>query len=127
MRALVLMLLLFGCAAPEPYAASREQVDLARDLAGRVAGRAETCVGAAPSQSLQIVDPATLVYRTGSTIWVNRLRSPCPGLRPFDTLIVEVRSARYCSGDQVRGLTPGMTIPGPICPLGDFIPYRLPR
>jgi hypothetical protein len=127
MRASFLALLLFGCAATAPHGVSREQSDLSSDLAGRSAGQPQICVSTVRSQNLRIVDPQTLVYGHGRTIWVNRLRDPCPGLRPFDTLIVEVRGAQYCRGDLVRGLTPGTTIPGPMCPLGDFIPYRLPR
>ena len=127
MRILIVALLLSGCAAAELGMPSREQADLSRELAGRVAGRAESCVSAGSSQSLQIVDASTLVYRSGDTIWLNRLRAACPGLRPFDTLIIEVRGSQYCKGDQVRSLLPGTTIPGPVCPLGDFTPYRLPR
>jgi len=127
MRAFFLPLLLFGCAATVPHGSSREQSDLAGELAGRSAGQPQACVSTVRSQNLRIVDPQTLVYGTGRTIWVNRLRSPCAGLRPFDTLIVELRGAQYCRGDLVRGLTPGTTIPGPMCPLGDFVPYRLPR
>lgn len=127
MRALLLPLLIIGCAAPGPQSASREQLDFARDLTGRVAGRPQSCISSFSSQSLRIVDSATLAYDSGRTIWVNRLGAPCPGLRPLDTLIVEVHGGQYCRGDLVRGMTPGTSIPGAMCPLGDFVPYRLPR
>ena len=126
MRLLLLALLLAGCAAPGAYD-TRAQADLARDLAGRVAGPAQRCVSSYPAQSLRIVDSSTIVYESGRTLWVNRLDAPCPGLRPLETVIVEVRGAQYCRGDLVRGLPPGSNIAGPRCPLGDFIPFRVPR
>jgi hypothetical protein len=55
---------------------------------------------------------------------VSRLRAECPGLQPLDTLIVEVHGGRYCRNDQFRAVETGASIPGPICLLGDFVPYR---
>lgn len=53
--------------------------------------------------------------------WVSRFRGgDCPGLAPFATLIVEVQGGQYCSGDRVRALRPGESIPGPACLLGPF-------
>lgn len=124
MRFLPLLFALAGCAA----VGQREDdgAELARQLAGRVAGEPQNCVSISQSGPLEIVDRQTIAYRVGSTIYVNRLRSECPGLRPLNTLIVETHGSRYCRGDRVRTLEPGVSIPGPICPLGDFVPYRLP-
>jgi hypothetical protein len=127
MRLLPLLILLGGCAASGTQSESREQRDLTEELAGRTAGRPERCIPANQGQALRIVDRRTLVYRQGSTIWVNRLDAPCSGLRPLSTLIVDVHGSQYCSGDRVRGLEPGSGIAGPSCPLRDFVPYRKPR
>jgi hypothetical protein len=127
MRAILLAFLVVGCTAPGPLSSASSQADLAAELDGRVAGAPESCVSTSASQGLRVVDSRTLVHHSGRTVWVNRLAGDCPGLRPLDTVIVEVRGAQYCRGDRVRGLSPGTTIPGPVCPLGDFIPYRLPR
>ena len=124
MRLLILALALSGCAAIGPGPETREQQAFARELQGRVAGAPETCVSAIQNQPLRIVDRRTVAYERGGTIWVNRLASECPGLRPFNTLIVEVHGSQYCRGDHVRALEPGTSIPGPICILGDFVPYR---
>ena len=126
MRALLPALALAGCAASNDFPDMRQRAELATMLAGRSAGPAQQCVSAFPTQSLQVVDSTTIVYGSGRTLWVNRLAGPCPGLRPNETVIVEVHGSQYCRGDFVRGLTPGSTIPGPLCPLGDFTPYRLP-
>ncbi len=124
MRALLLLLALSGCAATGGEPGSREADAFARELAGRTAGEPETCVNAIQNQPLRIVDRRTIAYERGDTIWVNWLDRDCPGLRPLNTLIVEVHGSQYCRGDHVRGLEPGTSIPGPICILRDFVPYR---
>ena len=127
MRAFLPFLFLIGCATPGLDPAEQERSALAAELSGRVAGRAQSCVSTYPAESLRIVDSATLVYGAGGTVWVNRLAGSCPGLRPNDTIIVEVHGSQYCKGDLFRTVTPGSSIPGPMCPLGDFVPYRKPR
>ena len=125
MRSLVLLLLVAACAAPDPRA-DKDNADFQRELAGRVAGAPENCIPTSQGQSLDIVDSRTLSHRDGRTLWVNRLESECPGLRPMDTLIVEVQGSQYCRGDHVRSVPFGGGIPGPVCILGQFTPYRMP-
>jgi hypothetical protein len=97
---------------------------LATRLAGRTAGPPQSCVLTRPDFSLHAVDPTTITYGSGSTIYVNRL-GPCPGLRELSTIIVtSASSGQYCRGDRIRANEPGSIIPGPTCNLGDWIPYR---
>jgi hypothetical protein len=124
MRLLPLLLILAACAAPRADGPTREQEELSRELAGREAGAAQNCISATQSSSLNIVDNSTLSYRQGDTIWVNRLAAPCPGMRPLDTLVVELHGSEYCRNDRIRPLQTGSRIPGPTCFLGDFVPYR---
>jgi hypothetical protein len=126
MRPLILLLLIAGCAAPDPRGTD-EAAELQRDLAARTAGSPQSCIPTSQGRSLRIVDGRTLAYDEGRTLWVNRLESECPGLRPMDTLIVETRGSQYCRGDHIRSVAYGGGIPGPICILGDFTPYRLAR
>jgi hypothetical protein len=122
MRVWVLALALTGCAAGNGV---RDGGDaLTRDLANRVAGKAETCIPAGTGQILSVIDRRTLTHERGGTIWVNRLEADCPGLRSEATLVVETQGARYCRGDRIRAIEPGIGIPGPICILRDFTPYR---
>lgn len=116
------LLLISGCAMTDRR--DEGQAELAAELAGRVAGEPRDCVSGSPSDGLRVIDERTLAYRQGRTLWVNRLRDACPGLDRYSTLIVEVQGDRYCRGDRVRELEPGSSIPGPICILGDFVPYR---
>jgi hypothetical protein len=124
--ALPVLLALSACAAQgDPD--FREKEAFSRELEGRVAGETESCLPVRQSEGLNIVDRRTIVRRDGRTLWVNRLDSDCPGLRPFNTLIVETHGGQYCRGDLVRGLEPGTSIPGPSCPLRDWVPYRTPK
>jgi hypothetical protein len=124
MRVLLISFALAGCAALGQK--EDDGAELARQLAGRSAGAAQRCAPITQAAPLEIVDRQTLAYRVGSTIYVNRLANGCPGLRPFNTLVIETQGSQYCRGDWVRSVEPGASIPGPICPLGDFVPYRLP-
>jgi hypothetical protein len=101
--------------------------DFAQVTAGRVAGPAETCITSNPAENLHVIDPQTVAYGYGRTIYINRLQAACPALSQFNTLIVEGGTGgQYCRGDRVRGLEPGAIIPGPSCNLGDWVPYRQP-
>lgn len=113
------LLLLAACAT-----GSAREADLSRELAGRSAGAPQNCVPASAGDSLVARDSRTLVYRRGDTLWVNRLAAACPGLNPMSTLIVDLHGSQYCRGDPVRAVEPGQSIPGPICVLGGFTPWR---
>ena len=123
MRALLLVLALGSCVAAGSME-ERESKALGRDLAERVAGEPERCVPRIQAAGLNAVDRRTLVYDTPGTLWVNRLRADCPGLRPDSTLVIETAGDQYCRNDRIRALDPGGLIPGPICLLGDFTPHR---
>jgi hypothetical protein len=125
---LTILLLLAACTAPDPHGDSAQR-DLAAELAGRTAGPPQDCVQTLPATNLRIVDERTVTYRDGPTIYVNHLIAECPGLRPMDTLIIqENEGGRYCRGDHFRSVPfGGSAVPGPICGLGSFIPYRRPR
>src|SRR5215213_10130845 len=125
MRLLLLSLALAGCAAGATGWEEREQAALDRDLTSRTAGEPQSCLSSSSSRSLQATGTGLFVYREGSTIWVNRPLHECRNFRPTSTLIVEMRGgSQYCRGDQVRALEAGGSIPGPLCVLGDFTPYR---
>jgi hypothetical protein len=123
--AMIAALVLAGAA---PAAHDRAQDDLARILAGRVAEPPLDCVSIEQTSSLRPVDAQTLSVDRGATLYVNRLAAPCPGLEPTATLIVETQGSRYCRGDHFRTRPfGGSAVPGPICFLGDFVPYRRAR
>jgi hypothetical protein len=99
----------------------------AEETAGRTAGAAQTCISAFPSQNLRVLDPQTIAYGYGNTIYINRLPGACPALSQFNTIIVDAADGnQYCRGNRIRGREPGAIIAGPTCNLGDWIPYRKP-
>ena len=126
MRALLLPLIAIaaaGCAASGTQSESRDQRELARELADRTPGEAKRCIPSRQNEALTIVDARTVVLRSGPTVWVNRLDGPCPGLRPMNTLLIEAHGSQYCRGDRIRGVEPGAIIGGPVCTLRDWTPY----
>lgn len=100
--------------------------ELADVIGDRVAQAPVDCVSTSLLGNARIIDKQTIVYRRTGTIYVNRLRSECPGLDPYTTLITEVKGGQLCRMDLVSTLDPGSTIPGPKCQLGQFTPYKLP-
>ncbi len=126
MRALIFIsaaaLAVTGCARPaEPSGAG-----LARELAGHVAGPAQSCVTTFPAENLRVIDASTLAYGNGRTIYVNHLAAPCPALEPLNTVIVRAGlPGQYCRGDRVQGREPGAIIAGPQCILQNWIPYKM--
>ena len=109
-----------GC-APQP---APDTSGLARELAGYTPGQPQSCIGTFANQNLRVIDPQTIAYGNGRTIYVNKLQAPCPAVDQLNTLIVEAQVGQYCRGDRVRGLEPGGIIPGPSCVLQDWVPYR---
>jgi hypothetical protein len=120
---LMLALALGGCAAAGSVE-NRESAALERQLAERVAGEPDRCVPRIGATALHAVDRQTVVYDTPGTLWVNRLRGGCPGLRPDAAIVIETSGDSYCRNDRFRTIEVGSSIPGPTCLLGDFTPYR---
>jgi len=113
-----------GCTRP---VAPNQDAAFAHELAGRVAGAPQGCVGTMQGQNLRVIDGQTLAYDQGATIWVNKLGASCPAIEPLNMVIVEPQmGSQYCRGDHIRGLEPGGIIPGPTCFLGEWTPYRRP-
>ena len=116
----MLLCIAAGCAPAAPPS----NVAPSAELAGRIAGAPQNCVPVRAGASLRVIDSDTIIYGTGRTVWLNELPSECPGLRPLDPLIVEPTSgSQYCRGDRIREFEPVTRVPGPVCVLGDFVPY----
>jgi hypothetical protein len=114
-------LVLADCAQP----AVSPRGELTKQLATRTAGPPQACVLAQSDRNLVATDPATIVYDTGSAIYVNRLAGSCPGLRELSTIVVlSSAGGQYCRGDRFRAREQGSTVPEPACLLGEWVPYR---
>jgi hypothetical protein len=119
---LVLALLAASCAAPSPR--ERDALALDRELAGLTPGAPNDCAGGGVNDRLVVAAPGVLELREGRTLWISRLDAACAYIDPTDTLIVDAHGSRYCRGDRVRGVEPGVSIPGPSCLVEAFTPYR---
>ena len=125
MRAVLFPLLLLGACAVDRPSDTSDGDSLASVIGDRVAGAPQRCITPQPSDPARIVDDRTIVYGRVGTIYVNRLDHACPGLRPLATVIVERTGGQLCRNDHIRTIETGASIPGPVCFLGDFTPYRL--
>jgi hypothetical protein len=122
----MIALLLTGCTSADLHRSDR--ADLAAQLAGRTAGPPQDCVSIEPTANLRPVDPQTVTVERGDTLYVNHLGGACGNLEPTDALIVEVHGSQYCRGDHFRSQPfGGGAVPGAVCLLGQFVPYRRPR
>jgi hypothetical protein len=124
-------LALAGCSygdaesAPAPIR-EKEAKLLEKELAGKVAGEPQNCISTLGNDNLIRISDDMLLYRqSGRLVYQNKLRSSCPGLaRDTDVLVTETFGGQLCRGDIVRLVDRTSGIPGPVCSLGEFVPYR---
>lgn len=121
-----LFLIAAAVAANACSPAASPGVGLAQETAGRIAGPAHSCISSDAGQGLRVLDAQTLAYGWGRTLYINHLDPGCPGISSTSTLLVDRLGPQYCRGDRVQGLEAGASIPGPMCVLGDWVPYRKP-
>jgi hypothetical protein len=128
--ALILVpLLLASCGEMEskPAPLTAEQTErLDRELGGKVAGAPQNCISDFNANDLVRVSDDILLYRVSrNLVYKNNLRSSCPGLARDNGIIVsEQFGGQKCRGDLLRLVDRVSGIPGPVCSLGEFVPYR---
>ncbi len=110
-----------------PAVAAREKLTgeqkLAKLLEGREAGRPVSCISQYHSVDTEIIDKTAIVYKSGSTIYVNRPRYP-ESLDDDDIMVTELHGNQLCNLDIVRlHDRTGFWYKG-FAGLGDFVPYR---
>ncbi len=113
--------------APAPIREKEAKI-LEKELAGKVAGAPLNCISTLGQNNLIRISDDMLLYRhSGRLVYQNKLRSTCPGLaRDSDVLVTETYGGQLCRGDLVRLVDRTSGIPGPVCSLGEFVPYRKP-
>ncbi|WP_420606932.1 DUF6491 family protein [Novosphingopyxis sp.] len=106
-----------------------QSTKLAALIDGKVARKSINCLppGLSSASNIRISDDV-LVYRQGrGTVYVNNLRSSCPGLaRDWDIIVTEKLQSTSCSGDIIRLIDRTSGIYGGSCVLGEFTPYARP-
>ncbi len=120
----LLPLVLAGSVAARPV--SGEEA-LTRELAGRAAGEPVDCIDLTRTTSSRMIPGTAIVYRVGSTLYVNRPRSGADSLNRWDMMVVTLPQSRLCRIDTVRIVDPHSGAMTGIVFLGDFVPYRRVR
>lgn len=111
--------------APEPRSAKAE-TQLAKALAGKVAGPPVDCLPARRTNDMSVIDDNTILFREGrKLVYRNDPPGGCsPMSRSGYALLTRSPTSQMCRGDIVNvvDLTSKITVGS--CALGDFIPYR---
>ena len=117
---LLFALLAGSCALP-----TADRSAAGGDLAGRTPGDPRQCISLSQTETLRTsdVDPHSLIYGSGGTLWVNRIGQCAFGSN--DLLVTEPMGSYLCRGDLVRSFDRTSHVPGRSCVLGDFVPYHL--
>jgi hypothetical protein len=114
---------------PPQQRSLRAAQELDRYLAGRVAGRPQSCLPTYRSQDMVVIDENTILFREGSNrIWRTEMLGGCSGLgTPGRALVTrQFGSGQLCRGEiaQVVDTTAGFYSGS--CSFGDFVPYTGP-
>ena len=113
-----------------PYTDTRGAAELARQLAGKVAGPPLHCLSRHSTNDQQVIDRDTILYRDGRTVYVQNTQGSCyPNGSGFGYALVlrKYGTTDTCRGDIAQVIsTSGGTFAGS-CSFGDFIPYRPAR
>ena len=123
---------LAGCgtmAPPEPRTAKQE-IQLRKALAGKVAGKPVDCLPSFSQSNMEVVDDNTILFHDGrNRVFVQSPRGGCSPLGSGGyTLVTTLRgSSSLCRGDisRVVDLSAGMTAGS--CSMDSFIPYVKPK
>ncbi|GAO80445.1 MULTISPECIES: hypothetical protein [unclassified Sphingopyxis] len=127
MRHLIPTLFVAAALAAVP-ATAREKLapedQLAKLLEGRVAGKPQNCIPLSTTQSSQIIDKTAIVYRVGSTLWVNRPKGGAESLDDDDILVLKTSGSQLCSIDTLELHDRTSHMYSGFVSLGEFVPYR---
>ncbi|TXC72473.1 hypothetical protein FSB78_17090 [Sphingomonas ginsenosidivorax] len=115
--------------ATPALAARRDTPDaqLAKLLAGRVAGTPVNCITLSGSQSSQVIPGKAIVYRTGARLYVNTPRSGADSLGNDDILVTRTIGSQLCSIDTVNLIDRGSRFQRGFVILGPFVPWDRPK
>ncbi|MBU0822865.1 MAG: hypothetical protein KKA44_13760 [Alphaproteobacteria bacterium] len=97
---------------------------LAKLLEGRVAGEPQNCIRLASARGSEVVDGTAIVYRIGSTLWVNRPEGGAESLDDDDILVTRLSTGQLCSIDTVELRDRSSHMYSGFVSLGKFVPYR---
>jgi hypothetical protein len=124
---------LAGCTASNAEQGQRSlksQQTLDRYLAGRVAGKPQSCLPYFRSDDMIVVDEHTILFRDGpNRVWRNDPLGGCSSLgRPGTALVTRsVGGTGLCRGEIANVVDTANRFVVGSCSLGDFVPYSGPE
>jgi len=129
MRAITCLIgaMLISAALPAQAAKVDQEARLSKALTGRVPGKSVTCIPLHRIQSTQIFDRTAILYKVGTTYYVNRPASGANFLHRDDVMVTDTRSPNLCNVDIVRLLDQGTRMESGSIGLGEFVPYTKPK
>jgi hypothetical protein len=97
---------------------------LAKMLEGREAGKPVNCIPYSQTQNATVIDKTAIVYRVGSTLYVNRPTN-ADRLDDDDVMVTKLSTSQLCNLDtvQLHDRNAGFMWNG-FVGLKDFVPYR---
>jgi hypothetical protein len=116
-----------GSAVSEPRT-PRAEIELQKELVGKVAGAPVKCLPSYRSNDMTIIDDNTILFRDGR----NRVyrNDPLGGCSPMGnggyTLVTRSLSGQMCRGDIVQVVDLRSRMTAGSCSLSDFVPYQVP-
>lgn len=129
MRPLIAAIFAAAAIAALPTAAYAKErltgeTKLAKLLEGRVAGEPQDCIRLASARGSEVIDGTAIVYRIGSTLWVNRPEGGAESLDDDDILVTRLSTGQLCSIDTVELRDRSSRMYSGFVSLGKFVPYR---
>lgn len=132
MRALITaaslaMLALPGAAMASDQVYPKGEAKLAKMLEGRVAGKPVKCLSTTSMRDSTVIDKTAIVYRSGSTLYVNRPQAGASSLGGDDILLTKLTGSQLCSIDKIDLIDRGSKMWSGFVSLGEFVPYERVR
>lgn len=100
------------------------EAELARAIAGRVAGPPVDCIDLHRVTSSHIIPGTAIVYDAGGVVYVNRPRAGAESMDQWDIMVNRLYSSSLCSIDTVQLIDQGSRMYSGTVFLGEFVPYR---
>jgi len=122
----VLLIAATGASAASSKASIKAEAELAKALAGRVAGPPVNCIQLQQIRSSRIYDGTAIVYEVGRVLYVNR-PTGATFLDRDDILVTNTYSSQLCSIDSVRLVDRTSAFPSGSVGLTKFVPYTKPK
>jgi len=122
--AIVIMLVVSGCAGTASRLAIAADAELAQLLNNRIAGKPVQCINLRQIRSSHVIARKAIVYEVSRRLlYVNQPRWGAEALSRDSVLLSRTSSTNLCNGEIVRLLDPGLNERGAIA-LSEFIPYH---